>query len=54
MFFAVVTIAVLGIHNTWIITYLGVMANATLAVSTWIGLLAGRPFTLVYARQDTR
>jgi hypothetical protein len=53
VFFAVVTVAVLGFHNIWTITNLGVLANGALAVAAWAGLIVGRPFTLAYARQDT-
>jgi hypothetical protein len=53
VFFAAATIAVLGFHNMWTITHLGVLANGALAIGSWAGLLIGKPFTLAYARQNT-
>lgn len=53
VFFTAATIAVIGFHNIWTVRHLGVLANGALAVGSWATLIAGRPFTLEYARQHT-
>lgn len=52
-FFTAATVAVIGFHNMWTVQHLGVLANGALAVGSWGSLLAGRPFTLQYARAHT-
>ncbi|MCT0225482.1 hypothetical protein [Synechococcus sp. CS-1328] len=51
MFFVTAGVAVIGFDNSWVIRFMGVLASGTLAVATWISVLAGRPFTMAYARQ---
>lgn len=53
LFFSVALIAVFGLHSTWFLRYLAVIANAMLAVGAWGSLLLGRPFTVPYARETT-
>lgn len=53
VFFAGSFVTVFGLHNTWVSRHLGLIANAMLAAGAWGSLLTGRPFTLVYARENT-
>lgn len=53
LFFAGALIAVFGLHNTWILQHLGVIANVMLATGAWGSLAVGKPFTLDYARAHT-
>ena len=50
LFFTYSAVAVVLYHNTWTIRYMGVLASAILAISTWFGVIIGKPFTLDYAR----
>ncbi len=50
LFFAGALIAVFGLHNTWALKHLGVIANVMLATGAWGSLVVRKPFTLDYAR----
>lgn len=52
-FFAVMTIAVVGLHSRWTIGHFAALANTTLAAAAWWSLLVGKPFTLEAARSQT-
>jgi len=52
VFFVYAAVAVVGFGNGWTIHYMGVLASGFLAVSTWAGVLIGKPFTLDYAREQ--
>jgi hypothetical protein len=53
IFFACSTAAVAVFHNLWTAQHMGVIANGTLAASTWLTVLLKQPFTLDYAREHT-
>lgn len=53
LFFTLALIAVFGLHSTWFLKHLAVIANGMLAVAAWGGLLVGRPFTIEFAREHT-
>lgn len=53
LFFAGALIAVFGLHNTWVLQHLGLIANVMLATGAWGSLAVGKPFTLDYARAQT-
>lgn len=50
IFFTSAVVLVVFLDNLWTVKWMGVLASGVLAVSTWMTLLAGRPFTLEYAR----
>jgi hypothetical protein len=52
VFFLFALIAVGWFENFWVLRHLGVLANGALAAGVLGGLLAGKPFTLEYARQN--
>lgn len=52
-FFTLATAAVTLFDNMWTILHMSVLANGTLAVSTWITVALKKPFTLDYAREHT-
>ncbi|MEA5442147.1 hypothetical protein [Cyanobium gracile] len=51
LFFVMASVAVIWLENGWVIRYMGVLASGTLASATWLSVLAGKPFTMAYARQ---
>ncbi|MGD0230424.1 MAG: hypothetical protein ABSC19_08705 [Syntrophorhabdales bacterium] len=51
-FFVASLVMVVGLTNIWYLYHLGVFANGTLALLTWISILFGNPFTLSYAKQS--
>lgn len=53
LFFAVALVAVFGLHSTWFLKHLAVIANSMLAAAAWGSLLVGRPFTVEFAREQT-
>lgn len=53
LFFALGLYLVVGENNMWFVNHLRVLVPATLAAIVWFSLLAGKPFVLQYARQDT-
>lgn len=53
VFFSLASLAVVGFHDVWTARHMAILAPGALALATWIGLAAGRPFTLVYARAET-
>lgn len=53
LFFAGALITVFGLHNTWVLKHLGVIANVMPATGAWGSLAVGKPFTLDYARAHT-
>ncbi len=53
VFFTAATVAVVGLQNMWTARHMGILANGALALSSWYTVLAGRPFTLDYAREHT-
>ncbi|MCW2273774.1 hypothetical protein GJ654_16915 [Rhodoblastus acidophilus] len=52
VFFLVALVAVGWFENLWVLRNLGVLANGALAAGVLGGLLAGKPFTLEYAKQS--
>ncbi|HOO78640.1 MAG TPA: hypothetical protein PLI51_10515 [bacterium] len=50
-FFLFVTVALYGFAWVWLAENMAVVANAFLAGTIWATVLAGRPFTLQYARE---
>ena len=52
LFFSLIFILVAFLKNLWIIEHLGLLAQATLAAIAWSSIIAGRPFTLQYARES--
>ena len=52
-FFSCATIAVVGFNDMWMIRHMGVLASGTLAVSAWLTIALGRPFTQDYSREHT-
>ncbi|MEN6439210.1 MAG: hypothetical protein ABFD97_11595 [Syntrophobacter sp.] len=53
LFFTFTTVAVVLFENMWTARYMGILASGMLALSTWITVAFGRPFTLDYAREHT-
>jgi hypothetical protein len=52
LFFLFGVAAVVIMKNIWVASHMGVLSYGTLAVITWGSLLAGRPFTMQYAREE--
>jgi hypothetical protein len=52
-FFGAAALAVVAAQSMWTVRHLGALANGSLAVAAWAGLVLGRPFTLDYARAQT-
>jgi len=50
-FFAGATVMIVVLNDMWTLRHLGVLGNGTLAIVTWGSVLAGRPFTLEYAKE---
>lgn len=53
LFFTSATVAVVLLNNIWTVKYMGILANATLAVSSWMTIALKKPFSLDYAREHT-
>ncbi|MEW5735541.1 MAG: hypothetical protein AB1921_11835 [Thermodesulfobacteriota bacterium] len=53
VFFVAVFIAVNLLKNVWAMKHLGVLANGSLALIAWGGLILGKPFVLQYAKEAT-
>ena len=51
IFFAFAIVSVVALNNLWTVRYMGVLANGTLAAVMWLSVLAGKPFTLEYAKE---
>jgi hypothetical protein len=49
-FFTCTTIAVVGFNDMWTARHMGVLANGMLAISSWLTVAIGKPFSLDYAR----
>jgi hypothetical protein len=52
LFFGLSFILVAVLKNLWVVEHMDLLARATLAAIAWASILAGRPFTLQYARQN--
>lgn len=52
LFFGLSLILVAFLKNIWVAWHMDVLARATLAAIAWASILAGKPFTLQYARQN--
>ena len=52
-FFAAATVLVVVFKNMWTVQYMGVLANGSLALGTWAGIVMGKPFTLDYSKDHT-
>jgi hypothetical protein len=52
LFFSVSLILVAFLKNLWVIEHMDLLARATLAAIAWGSIIAGRPFTLQYARES--
>jgi hypothetical protein len=50
-FFVFATLAVVAFNDMWTVRHMGILANGTLAASTWLTVVFRRPFTLDYARE---
>ncbi len=53
IFFTGATVAVVLLNDMWSSKYMGILANATLAVSSWMTIALKKPFSLDYAREHT-
>lgn len=51
-FFLFCTIAFYGFHWVWLANHMSVIANLVLDAIIWLTVLAGKPFTLQYARAE--
>jgi hypothetical protein len=52
LFFSLSLILVAFLNNLWVIEHMDLLARATLAAIAWASIIAGRPFTLQYARES--
>jgi len=52
LFFIAAFILMVLFQNIWTAIYLGILANATLALVTWLSVLFKSPFTLQFAKQN--
>ena len=52
VFFLFCVISLYGFKWIWLAKHMGVTANSFLAGIIWLTVLAGKPFTLQYARED--
>jgi len=52
-FFAYASAAVFLFEHIWTIRFMGPLANGALALGTWFGIAAGKPFSLDYAKEHT-
>jgi hypothetical protein len=52
IFFTFLIITVVLMTNMWVLQMMNVLVYVTLAAITWIGIIAGRPFVMQYARQE--
>jgi hypothetical protein len=52
LFFSFSLILVASLKNLWVIEHMDLLARATLAAIAWGSIIAGRPFTLQYARES--
>ena len=52
VFFSCASLAVIGFDNMWAVNYMGIGASGVLALSTWLTVVFGRPFTMDYAREQ--
>jgi hypothetical protein len=52
LFFGLSFVLVAVVKNLWVVEHMDVLARGTLAAIAWGSILAGRPFTLQYARQN--
>jgi hypothetical protein len=52
LFFSSTLILVAFLKNLWVIEHMDLLARATLAAIAWASIIAGRPFTLQYARES--
>ena len=53
LFFVYATVAIVGFDHAWTLQYLGVLANAALAIPAWFTIVFKEPFTLAYAKAQT-
>lgn len=53
VFFSCASLAVIAFNSTWAVKYMGIGASGVLAVSTWLTVACGKPFTMDYAREHT-
>lgn len=53
IFFIGATVAIAAFDNIWTARHMGVLANSALAISSWLTIVIGKPFTLDYAREHT-
>jgi len=51
LFFIINLIMIVFLQDAWVARHIAVLANGSLAAIAWFSLLAGRPFTLQYARE---
>ncbi|MFH1090525.1 MAG: hypothetical protein V1742_03045 [Pseudomonadota bacterium] len=52
LFFFLSLILVAFLKNLWVIEHMDLLARASLAAIAWGSIIAGRPFTLQYARES--
>src|SRR5665648_117410 len=52
LFFLVSFILVAWLKNLWVVENMDLLVRATLAAIAWGSIIAGRPFTLQYARES--
>ena len=50
-FFSCASLAVIGFGNMWAVKHMGIAASGVLAISTWLTVISGKPFTMDYAKE---
>ncbi len=51
VFFSCASVAVVAFESMWAVKHMGIAASGILAVSTWLTVVIGKPFTMDYARE---
>lgn len=53
VFFSCASLAVIAFNNMWAVMHMGIAASGVLALSTWLTIVFGKPFTMDYAKEHT-
>jgi hypothetical protein len=51
-FFSSASLAVIVFNNMWVVKHIGLGASGLLAISAWLSIIFGKPFTIEYAKQE--
>jgi hypothetical protein len=51
VFFSCASLAVIAFDNMWAVKHMGIAASGVLAISTWLTIIFGKPFTMDYAKE---